>query len=225
MPCRDQPPDPVFEGDRGFTRKVAQAGEIDVHAADRVRRLLEARLEPGELRHEPAPVLDRRRRATPVDDRRRHAVASSDAGTVRRMSSSWIGSNRFGRSGCSEIGWPASMNSRCQPGHPPLSPYGTLRRATVVGTLLLRATARATTSAEIFARLYVGNITRGCHRADPSRRAHDQDPDAGRQRSTSSAGTRTGACARSGGRSTPRSAARSRSQSSSPPFATARFST
>src|SRR6266498_6007736 len=87
-------------------------------------------------------------------------ATSSIFGSWRAMSSSWIGLKRFGRVGCSGIGAPALMNARCHAGQPPLSPYGTLRRAIVVGTSYRRAAARATASAAILAMLYVGIMTR-----------------------------------------------------------------
>ncbi len=47
---------------------------------------------------------------------------SSSRGIIRMMSSSWIGLNVFGRSGCTGTGWPASIIARWNAGQPPLSP-------------------------------------------------------------------------------------------------------
>src|SRR3954447_3058260 len=71
-------------------------------------------------------------------------VAGTDAawssfGTIATMSSEWIGWNWFGASACTATGWPASIIARWNIGQPPPSPYGTLRRAIVVGSCHRRA--------------------------------------------------------------------------------------
>ena len=85
-------------------------------------------------------------------------VAGTDAiasrpGIIAMMSSSWIGLNWLGRSGCNATGSPARICSRWNAGQPPLSPYGTLSRAIVVGRFHWRAPVRTTASAAILAML------------------------------------------------------------------------
>ena len=97
---------------------------VDGDAADGRVGLDERGVLPDELAEVGAPLLEvGRLGAAPVHDRRRaRSPRRAAPGTMRMMSSSWIGLKRFGRSGCTGTGWPASIIARWNAGQPPLSP-------------------------------------------------------------------------------------------------------